>query len=117
MPRKETGEPYYRISVEEAKDLRDKVGTLVVDVRAQDEYIGGHVAEALHIPVDDLIGRIDELPKDMSLLFICAAGARSGLACEMAAAMGFDSELLYNIEEGTPTWIERGFPTNYGTQI
>lgn len=117
MPRKETGEPYYRISVEEAKDLRETAGSLVVDVRAQDEYIGGHVAEALHIPVDELITRIDELPKDIPLLFICAAGARSGLACEMAAAMGFDSELLYNIEQGTPTWIEKGFPTNYGTQI
>ena len=117
MPRKETGEPYYRISVEEAKDLRETAGSLVVDVRAQDEYIGGHVAEALHIPVDELTTRIDELPKDIPLLFICAAGARSGLACEMAAAMGFDSELLYNIEQGTPTWIEKGFPTNYGTQI
>ena len=115
MPRKETGEPYYRIGVDEAKELRDQGGNVVVDVRTQDEYTAGHVTEAVHIPVDDLLARIDELPKDKTLLFICAMGSRSGLACEMAAAMGFESEKLYNIEDGTPTWIEKGYPTSYGT--
>ena len=50
-------------------------------------------------------------------MFICAAGVRSGLACEMAAAMGYDSSKLFNIEEGTPTWIERGHPTSQGTDL
>ena len=55
-----------------------------------------------------------KLPKDRNLLFICAAGVRSGLACEMASALGYASERLYNIEEGTPVWIERDLPTDYG---
>jgi len=49
------------------------------------------------------------------LLFICAAGVRSGLACEMAAAMGLDSERLFNIEDGTGPWIEKGLPSSTGT--
>ena len=60
--------------------------------------------------------RIDELPQDKNLLFICAAGVRSGLACEMAAAMGYDTDKLYNIEDGTPPWIEKGYPTSYGLE-
>ena len=64
--------------------------------------------------LDDLLGRIQELPDDQRLLFICAQGVRSGLACEMAAAMGLDSGKLYNIEDGTPAWIEKGLPSNYG---
>ena len=44
------------------------------------------------------------------------AGVRSGLACEMAASMGINPENLYNIEEGTPTWIENGYPTDYGNE-
>ena len=36
------------------------------------------------------------------LLFICAAGVRSGLACEYMASMGMEPESLYNIEDGTP---------------
>ena len=62
------------------------------------------------------MGRIDELPQDKKLLFICAAGVRSGLACEMAAALGLPSDALYNVEDGTPTWIERNHPTSYGNE-
>ena len=69
----------------------------------------------LSIPVDDVLARIEELPTDKRLMFICAQGVRSGLACEMAAAMGMDPEKLFNIEDGTPSWIENGLPTSYGT--
>ena len=115
MPRKDAGQPYYRISADEAKELCGAEDVAIVDVRRTDEYEAGHVKGAIFIPVDDILGRIDELPAEKKLLFICAQGARSGLACEMAAAMGFDSENLYNIEEGTHVWIERGFPTSYGS--
>jgi rhodanese-related sulfurtransferase len=87
-----------------------------VDVRREDEWVTGHVRGAIHIPIDDLMGRMDELPQDKKLLFICAAGIRSGLACEVAASMGFPSENLYNIEDGTPAWIEKNHPTSYGDE-
>ena len=85
------------------------------DVRRTDENVEDDVKDALFIPVDDVLARIDELPKDKKLYFICAAGVRSGLACEMAAAMGYEAEMLYNIEDGTPAWIEKGHPTSYGS--
>ena len=117
MARKEPGEPYTRISSEEANEMVQKGNSVVVDVRQPDEYKDGHVTGALFIPVDDIMTRIEELPDDKDLLFICAAGVRSGLACEMAAAMGVDSERLYNIEEGTPTWIGKDLPTSYGNEL
>lgn len=108
--RQEPGEPYRRISVEEAFDMQ-RSGALVVDVRRPDEWVSGHVTGAVHIPVDDVMGEADkQLPKDRDLLFICAAGVRSGLAAEMAAALGFDSNHLYNIEQGTPAWIDAQLP-------
>lgn len=116
MPRKEPGEPYYRISVDEAAQMYGQDDVVVVDVRRPDEYAEGHVKNALFIPVDDVLARIEELPRDKKLLFICAQGVRSGLACEMAAAMGFDPENLYNIEDGTGAWIEKGYPTSYGDE-
>ena len=114
MPRQEPGEPYYRVSTDEAAEMYGADDVVVIDVRRPDEYAQGHVKDALFIPVDDVLARIDELPEDNKLLFICAQGVRSGLACEMAAAMGIDSERLYNIEDGTPTWVEKGHPTSYG---
>ena len=51
---------------------------------------------------------------DKKLLFVCASGYRSGLACEMAAAMGVDTTKLFNVDGGTQGWIENGHPTNSG---
>ena len=116
MPRSDPGEPYYRLDLSEARAMYDEGDSTVIDVRRPDEYEEGHVAGALPIPVDDILERLGELPESGSLLFICAQGIRSGLACEMAAAMGFDSERLYNIEAGTADWIAAGHPASYGSQ-
>lgn len=118
MPRQEPGEPYFRVDSDEAVRIleQEKENAAVVDVRRDDEWLSGHVTGAFHIPVDDLMARKDELPTDKKLLFICAAGVRSGLACEMAAAMGYKTENLFNIEDGTPTWIEKNHPTSYGDE-
>ena len=112
--REQPTEPFNRIQVDEAWRMIGEGGSVVVDVREPNEWLSGHVKGAIHIPVNDVIGRIDELPKDRKLLFICAAGVRSALACEMAAAMGLPRDHLYNIEEGTPTWIQLKHPTSYG---
>ena len=114
MPKQIPGEPYQRITIDEASEMFEDDGVTFIDVRRMDEYVDGHIKNALFITVDDLIARIDELPEDKKLLFICAAGVRSGLACEMAAAMGVDSDRLFNIENGTGPWIEKGYPTSYG---
>ena len=116
MPRQESGEPYYRISIEEAAAKYDDPNAVFIDVRRTDEYIEGHIKGATFIIVDDLMARIDEVPTDKDLYFICAAGVRSGLACEMAAALGYDSEKLFNVEAGTAAWIEAGHPTSYNNE-
>ena len=41
MPRKDTGEPYYRISIDEAAEMYGEEDTVVIDVRRED----GHGAE------------------------------------------------------------------------
>ncbi len=116
MPRQSPGEPYFRVDSNEAHTILDgdPDNIVVVDVRRDDEWVTGHVTGAIHIPVDELTDRIGEVPQDKKLLFICAAGVRSGLACEVAASMGFATENLYNIEDGTPFWISGNHPTSYG---
>ena len=116
MARNVPGEPYTRISAEEGDELVKAGGATVIDVRREDEYEGGHVKGALWVPVDDVIPRYDELPKEGKLLFICEVGARSGLAAEYAAAMGADTDRLFNIEDGTGTWIRKGLPYSTGDE-
>ena len=119
MPRQDPGEPYYRVDSPEAQTILDAEpdNTVVVDVRRDDEWVTGHVTGAIHVPIDDLSDRIEEVPKDKKVLFICAAGVRSGLGCEIAASMGISSEYIYNIDDGTPTWIENKLPTSHGDEF
>ncbi len=116
MARQDPGEPYYRVDSNEARQMldADPENTIVVDVRRDDEWVTGHVTGAIHVPVDDLTDRMDQVPEGKKVLFICAAGVRSGLACEIAASMGYDTANLYNIEDGTPSWVAAAHPTSYG---
>ena len=116
MARNVPGEPYTRISAEEADEMINAGGAVVIDVRRDDEYAGGHVKGALWIPVDDVIPKFDDIPTEGNLLFICEVGARSGLAAEYAAAMGADTDRLFNIEDGTGAWIQTGFPHSTGDE-
>jgi len=111
MTTHQPGEPFERITVVQAKELIDQEKVPVVDVRTPHEYSQGHVPGALLIPVDSVLSRIDALPKEKKLIFICGVGQRSALACEMAAAMGVsETAKLYNVEGGTEAWIKQGFP-------
>ena len=76
MARQEPGEPYFRVDSDEAAQIleTERDNAVVVDVRRDDEWVSGHAKGAIHILIDELMGRIDELPKDKKLLFICAAG-------------------------------------------
>ncbi len=114
MPRKVDGEPYTRVSSPEAAEMLKAGNATVIDVRNPDEYAEGHVSGAQWLPVDDVIARFDELPTEGPLLFICMVGARSGLGAEYAAAMGAGEDRLFNIEDGTPGWIQAGLPISTG---
>ena len=109
MPTKNPQEPFHRINVVEAKEMMQG-GAEVVDVREPHEYTSGHLPGAAHIPVNDVFARREELPKDAKIVFVCAVGQRSALACEMAAAAGLAPDVLYNLEGGTDGWIKAGEP-------
>ena len=117
MAKNNTGEPYTRITSEEAfNKVNSEEGSVVVDVRREDEYLTGHVKNSIWIPVDEILDRYNELPSEGNLLFICEVGARSGLAAEYASAMGANNDRLFNIEAGTGTWATSGFPMSKGKE-
>lgn len=109
MPTKNPQEPFSRVTVDEAKQML-KNSTHVIDVRETVEYVAGHMHGAAHIPVASVFDRRSELPRDGKLLFVCAVGQRSALACEMAAAAGIPPGSLHNLEGGTQAWIKAGEP-------
>ena len=105
MATKDPREPFSRIDVKEAKEMLGD-GAAIVDVREPHEYEAGHVPGATLIPVNRDYARREELPKDKDVIFVCAVGQRSALACEMAAAAGLTR--LFNLEGGTDGWVAAG---------
>lgn len=80
-------------------------GIVLVDVREDDEYIDGHVAGALTIPLSTIPDRFAELPTEGPVYVICALGGRSARAAEFLQAQGLTA---INIAGGTQGWIESG---------
>ena len=109
MARKDPREPFTRIEVSEAQEMLQN-GAVVIDVREPHEYNAGHVPDAALIPVNTVYARREELPRDKDVIFVCAVGQRSALACEMAAAAGLTR--LFNLEGGTDGWIKAGLPVD-----
>ena len=79
-------------------DQLPKDGSVVLlDVRTIREYDRGHVDGFINIPVDDLRGRLDEIPEGKPVYVICQSGLRSYLASRILAQEGFD---CYNFSGG-----------------
>ncbi len=72
---------------------------LVLDVRTMDEAAAGKFANARHIPLDDLQGQMDSLPKDKEIVVHCTTGARAEMASTELRNGGYKSRyLVANVE-------------------
>ena len=86
------GQRYKSLSVEEAMKIMDSGGNYqIVDVRTLTEYEGGHIPNAINVPLDQIQeGHTDALPdKNQLLLIYCYAGRRSVEAAKALASMGY----------------------------
>ena len=66
-----------------------KQNQMLLDVRTFKEVAKGTIPGAVHIPLDDLRDRLEELPKDKELLVFCAVGLRGYLACRILSQNSF----------------------------
>jgi NADPH-dependent 2,4-dienoyl-CoA reductase/sulfur reductase-like enzyme/peroxiredoxin family protein/rhodanese-related sulfurtransferase/TusA-related sulfurtransferase len=64
-------------------------GQLLLDVRTAAEVQQGTIPGSIHIPLDDLRSRLDELPRDKEILAFCQVGLRGYLACRVLSQNGF----------------------------
>jgi rhodanese-related sulfurtransferase len=103
----EEKEPFERIGVDEAKKLIEK-GFKIIDVREPFEWERGRIPSSTHVPLNTLLAKAQELITGDNIIFVCAEGVRSAVACEVAAAIGRTN--LYNLEGGTVAWARENNP-------
>jgi len=80
----------------------------VVDVRTPQEYMAGSIEGAEHIPLHLIPLRIQDLPKDRDLVFICRTGARSAQATAFVTGQGMDR--ANNLRGGLVDWVRNRLP-------
>ena len=73
----------------------------LVDVRTRQEWLAGHIREAINIPVGDLPKRADELRGPNPVVTVCETGYRSSLASSVLARAGVQ---VVNVSDGTTAY-------------
>jgi rhodanese-related sulfurtransferase len=88
---------------------------VVLDTRPAAEYVAGHIAGAISVPVDDLQRRLKALAKGKQYVAYCRGPycIYADRAVEMLRASGRRARRLV---EGFPEWRSAGFPVSEGTE-
>ena len=94
----------------QATQLINRNNAVLLDVREANEYAGGHLPNAVHIPVSELGSRGSELGKLSSrpIIAYCERGQRSRAAGTALAKLGFTD--IYQLTGGFRAWKEAGLP-------
>jgi cysteine synthase/rhodanese-related sulfurtransferase len=90
---------------------RVRQGALLLDVRTPGEYVGGHIAEAVNIPLQAIqAGPVQGLPADKKspIVTICGVGKRSFAALQLLKGQGYEN--VKSIRGGMQVWTSQGHP-------
>ena len=84
------------------RELDQKKGIMLLDVRSDREYSEGHIPGAVHVPLPEIGDRVKKLKKDKELVVYCRNGNQSIWAIKRLMGMGYKN--LYNLKGGYGAW-------------
>jgi rhodanese-related sulfurtransferase len=110
VPAPSRSELVAEIEVAPAAQRIDQKKVFVLDVREPSEYVGGHIAGSVLIPLGQVNARIGELlkHKDHPMIVVCGSGVRSAAAIEMLRKHGFTR--MHNLKGGMNAWRKAKLP-------
>lgn len=76
---------------------------VVIDVRPEVEYLAGHIPGALSIPVDELAGRLAEVPLDQEIVAYCR-GAYCVFAHDAVRLLAAHGRVARRLADGMLEW-------------
>lgn len=82
---------------------------VLLDVREAWELEIARVESALHIPMGELPGRLDELAKDRDIVVLCRSGGRSAQVVRFLQQQGYSR--VWNLAGGVLAWSEQLDPS------
>lgn len=90
--------------------LINRKDAVVIDVRDDGEFSGGHITNARHIPEKQIAERVKELEKFKAkpVIISCATGRRSAAVADSLRKQGFAD--VVNLRGGIGAWVQAGMP-------
>ena len=83
---------------------------VLLDVRENDEWTAGHAPAAVHVPMGQVVQRLDEIAAavlDRPVRVVCRSGARSARVTAYLVQSGWDA---VNVDGGMRAWAAAGRP-------
>ena len=84
------------------KELDQRKGMMLLDVRTDGEYSQGHIPGSVHVPLSDIGDKIKKVKKDKEIVVYCQTGSRSIWAIKRLMGMGYKN--LFNLKGGYLAW-------------
>ena len=100
-------DPAHEVSPEQLRDLLASEQIMLVDVREPYEWDAGRIPGAVHIELERLASRAEQIPPDRKVVFQCRLGVRSAMAMQAFRASGWDA---YHLKGGIQAWADKGLP-------
>ncbi|MFC1584792.1 rhodanese-like domain-containing protein [Fibrobacterota bacterium] len=100
---------FREITSRNVMELMKSSAPLLLDVRTAEEFHGGHLENAVHIPVQQLEQRLGEIEehRDREIIVYCRSGNRSVFASRLLIQKGFKN--VHNLTYGLLGWKRSGF--------
>ncbi|MBU3600160.1 rhodanese-like domain-containing protein [Polynucleobacter sp. 30F-ANTBAC] len=98
------------LSVHTAIQWVNQRNAQIVDIRTDQEYKTGHIANSKHLPLAELDGGIPKLRLDARkpVILVCLSGSRANTAARKFKKAGFDEVAC--MEGGVSAWNQAGLP-------
>lgn len=102
--------PIREVGTLNVTQLINRNNAVLLDVRETNEFTGGKLPNAVHIPLSQLSSRGDELAKlkTRPVVVYCALGKRGRGAGAILAQLGFAD--VYMLQGGLKAWKDAGLP-------
>lgn len=107
---REAGKPLEKLPQLSVHELHGKTSEFqLLDVRKEEEWLSGHIANAKHSFIGALKDNLETLPKDGKIATYCASGYRASIASSLLKKHGFDK--VYNTLGSMKAWKAANFKT------
>jgi sulfur-carrier protein adenylyltransferase/sulfurtransferase len=99
------------ITPAELKQRLDKGDDIqIVDVREDNEVAIGRIPNSIHIPLGQILGRMNEIDPNRETVVHCKMGGRSARAIDALQRSGYQGKLM-NLKGGILRWSDEVDPS------